>query len=393
MPATANDLKPGMLAPADPVDRPVTARPPADGSPYDVRELLDNADGTGLFDKGSFTETLAGWGKTVVAGRAKLGGIPFGVISVETRTVEAVVPADPANPDSRESIKPQAGQVWYPDSAHKTAQAIADFGRGEKLPLMILANWRGFSGGTRDMYDEVLKFGAKIVDELTRYDMPVFVYIPPKAELRGGAWVVVDPTINSDAMEMYADEDARGGILEPPGICEVKFRAADQLKAMHRLDPKLLALASDKETNAEAIKAQEEKLAPVYMGVAHEFADLHDRAGRMKAKGVIRDVVAWEGARSYFYARAARRLAVDAVAKAMVASGGAATLADAAATVEATVQADWADDGAVLDWLRSNEAAVAALLAESEKAAVVAKLKALFQGRDDAEALVAAAMA
>ena len=76
VPATANDLKPGMLAPADPVDRPVTARPPADGSPYDVRELLDNADGTGLFDKGSFTETLAGWGKTVVAGRAKLGGIP-----------------------------------------------------------------------------------------------------------------------------------------------------------------------------------------------------------------------------------------------------------------------------------------------------------------------------
>ena len=57
----------------------------------------------------------------------------------------------------------------------------------------------------------------------------------------------------------------------------------------------------------------------------------------------------------------------------MVASGGAATLADAAATVEATVQADWADDGAVLDWLRSNEAAVAAHLAESEKAAVVAK--------------------
>ena len=124
MPATANDLKPGMLAPADPVDRPVTARPPADGSPYDVRELLDNADGTGLFDKGSFTETLAGWGKTVVAGRAKLGGIPFGVISVETRTVEAVVPADPANPDSRESIKPQAGQVWYPDSAHKTAHCL-----------------------------------------------------------------------------------------------------------------------------------------------------------------------------------------------------------------------------------------------------------------------------
>lgn len=30
---------------------------------------------------------------------------------------------------------------------------------GEELPLFILANWRGFSGGMRDMYNEVLKFG------------------------------------------------------------------------------------------------------------------------------------------------------------------------------------------------------------------------------------------
>lgn len=57
---------------------------------------------------------------------------------------------------------------------------------------------------------------------------------PPPGELRGGAWVVIDPTINEDMMEMYADKDSRGGILEPPGICEVKFRSADQIQAMHR---------------------------------------------------------------------------------------------------------------------------------------------------------------
>jgi len=28
--------------------------------------------------------------------------------------------------------------------------------------------------------------------------------------------------------EMYADVDARGGILEPPGIVEVKYRAHQQ---------------------------------------------------------------------------------------------------------------------------------------------------------------------
>lgn len=42
----------------------------------------------------------------------------------------------------------QAGQVWFPDSAYKTAQVIKDFNR-ERLPLMIFANWRGFSGGMK----------------------------------------------------------------------------------------------------------------------------------------------------------------------------------------------------------------------------------------------------
>lgn len=51
---------------------------------------------------------------------------------------------------------------------------------------------------------------------------PVFVYIPPEGELRGGAWVVIDPTINAEVMEMYVDSTARGGILEPSGIVEIK---------------------------------------------------------------------------------------------------------------------------------------------------------------------------
>lgn len=52
--------------------------------------------------------------------------------------------------------EPRSIQVWYPNSAFKTAQAIFDFDR-EGLPLIIFANWRGFSGGQQDMFDEVLK--------------------------------------------------------------------------------------------------------------------------------------------------------------------------------------------------------------------------------------------
>ena len=41
---------------------------------------------------------------------------------------------------------------------------------------------------------------------MTRYNQPIMIYTPLYAELRGGAWVVVDLTINPTHMEMYADE-------------------------------------------------------------------------------------------------------------------------------------------------------------------------------------------
>ena len=144
----------------------------------------------------------------------------MGVIAVETRTVELEQPADPANFDSDARTIQQAGQVWFPDSAFKTAQAINDFKR-ENLPLMVFANWRGFSGGMKDMYDQIIKFGAYIVDALREYDHPVFIYIPPYGELRGGAWVVVDPTINLRYRDMYADRQSRGGGLEPEGTVQL----------------------------------------------------------------------------------------------------------------------------------------------------------------------------
>ena len=161
-------------------------------APYDdPRYLIDgpsfDADAPlGFFDKGSFTETLSEWAQTVVVGRARLGGIPMGVIVTENRTRTCLTPADPADPNSSEIEVMQAGGVWFPDSAYKTAQAIRDF-KGEDLPVMIFANWRGFSGGQRDMFLEVLKYGAMIVDALVAFEQPIFVYIPPFAELRGGA--------------------------------------------------------------------------------------------------------------------------------------------------------------------------------------------------------------
>ena len=101
---------------------------------------------------------------------------------------------------------------------------------------MIFANWRGFSGGQRDMFQEILKYGSYIVDAFTNYKQPVFVYIVPNGELRGGAWVLIDPNINNNMMEMYADTKSRAGVLEPEGMVEIKFHKPQLLSTMKRLD-------------------------------------------------------------------------------------------------------------------------------------------------------------
>ncbi|KAH6585272.1 hypothetical protein BASA61_006947 [Batrachochytrium salamandrivorans] len=315
-----------VVAPSDPVDRPIDMAIPTGA--YDPRTILcghedpDKGWMSGFFDKESFTETLAGWAKGVVVGRARLGGIPIGVIAVETRTTEHIVWADPAVESSQEQTNMEAGQVWYPNSAFKTAQAIKDFNNGEQLPLMIFANWRGFSGGQGDMYKEILKFGAYIVDALRTYSQPVFVYLV--GELRGGAWVVVDSTINSDMMEMYASEDARGGVLEPEGAIEIKFRKPQLVASIQRLDEPFRALkkqhdaattAEERATIQKSLDMREKMLLPIYQQAAVLFADLHDRPYRMLAKQVVRHIVPWRESRGFYYWRLMRRISEVSVVK------------------------------------------------------------------------------
>lgn len=142
--------------------------------------------------------------------------------------------------------------------------------------------------------------------------------------------VVVDPTINPQMMEMYADEDARGGVLEPEGIVGIKYRKEKQLETMARLDPvysELKRRSLEKSITPEqaaSIKNQmtdrEHLLLPVYLQIALQYSDLHDRAGRMKAKDTIRSGLSWSQARRFFYWRLRRRLNEEYILKRMAAS-------------------------------------------------------------------------
>ncbi|KJP89997.1 hypothetical protein AK88_00453 [Plasmodium fragile] len=288
----------------------------------DVVDLIRGSETKqGFLDKNSYFEYMNEWGKGILTGRGKLGSIPVGIIAVNRNLVTQDIPCDPAL-KTKAVRSTHAPCVFFPDNSYKTAQSIEDFNK-ENLPLFVFANWRGFSGGTMDMFNSILKFGSMIVNQLVNYKHPVFVYIPIWGELRGGSWVVVDETLNSQIIEMYADTNSKGGILEPPGIVEVKFRLPEIRKLMHGIDSSIIALdkrlAEAQEDDVARIKQEiedkEKELLPFYLQVCHRYADLHDVSQCMKSKGVIRKIVPWEKARSFFYYRLVRRLLMSTLSK------------------------------------------------------------------------------
>jgi acetyl-CoA carboxylase carboxyltransferase component len=94
--------------------RRIAYRPPS--GRFDVRDAAAGMElagewVSGMFDRGSWREYHRGWARTVITGRARLEGLPVGVLGVERDTVTVSVPADPGMPTSSEQEIVQAGQV------------------------------------------------------------------------------------------------------------------------------------------------------------------------------------------------------------------------------------------------------------------------------------------
>merc|ERR1719487_2128677 len=120
------------------------------------------------------------------------------------------------------------------------------------------------------------------------------------------------------------------------------------------------------ETLNKAITARENQLLPLYLQISHEFADLHDRPGRMKAKGVIRDIVPWERAREYFFWRVRRRLTQDALVKSLKEADGELSHGECLSMLAAWMdgKASWEDDKAVLEFFEAEGAVIDEKLGE-----------------------------
>ncbi|KAF4759047.1 Acetyl-coA carboxylase [Perkinsus olseni] len=322
----------------------------------------------GILDVGTFTEFRTGFAKAAVVGRGRLGGIPVGVVLSENRTTTKQLDEEgqPIDCESPPNSASEAGQVWFPDSARKTYEALRDFAQEGLKAILIVANWRGFSGGMRDMYKEILKEGSRIVDALVAceaYDVSVLTYIPPFGELRGGSWVVIDKQIAPNNIVVFADPTSRMNIIEPAGFCKVKFRDNREVtQTIKRLDQQIIKWqkqidetesADEKLSLQSMIVKRVDELMADYKRVALKFAELQDTPYRAVEKGVIGAVLPFTDTRMRIYWSFRRRMAVYALRRKYVTLSPSTTLSEAEQCIMAWAEddgVDTKDDRRVAEW-------------------------------------------
>lgn len=161
------------LLPPDPPSRGSPGRPPArpiedvfeivksgPGAQYDVRELL-----ACLLDEGGFSEYRAEYGRTVVCGFGRIGGIGIGVV---------------ANQHLR--VRPEAGGpyqfggVLYGDSADKAARFVLDCNQA-RTPLLFVQDVNGFDVGRDAERSGIIRRGAKLVNAVSNSVVPKITLI------------------------------------------------------------------------------------------------------------------------------------------------------------------------------------------------------------------------
>jgi len=193
-------------------------------------------------------------------------------------------------------------------------------------------------------------------------------------------------------MEMYADEDSRGGVLEPEGIVGIKFRRDRQLETMARLDQTygdLKQSLENKELSPDEISnikvkmtEREQLLMPVYQQVSLQFADLHDRAGRMKAKGAIRKELQWHDARRFLYWRLRRRMTEEYILRKLLPISKTTTRFAAMELLKTWYAGDSFEenDRAVAQWYEENNKVITGKLEELKQEGVSKDVVSMFQG-------------
>ncbi|MCA1685446.1 MAG: acyl-CoA carboxylase subunit beta, partial [Planctomycetia bacterium] len=122
---------------------------------YDVRDLI-----AALTDGGRFDEYRGAYGRTLVCGFARLGGLPLGVVANQRLRFR---------PEGNGPL--QFGGVIYADSADKAARFVLDCNQS-RVPLLFLQDVNGFDVGRDAERSGIIRRGAKLVNAVSNSVVP-----------------------------------------------------------------------------------------------------------------------------------------------------------------------------------------------------------------------------
>jgi len=134
------------------------------GRPYDVKEIIAR-----IVDGSRFDEYKAEYGKTVICGYARIGGISVGIVANQALHVQQT---DPHSGERRVEF----GRVIYTESADKAARFIMDCNQN-LVPLVFLHDVNGFMVGRDAEWSGIIKAGAKMVNAVSNSVVPKITVI------------------------------------------------------------------------------------------------------------------------------------------------------------------------------------------------------------------------
>jgi len=243
----SGEAGPRRATTSDPFDRDVTTYPhdPVDSGFTTVGDIFSaetNPDRKKAFDIRTVMAavadqdhaTLERWSgmadsETSVVYDAHIGGIPVGLIGIESKSV------------ARRGFPPTDGPDLYtagtlfPKSSKKTARAI-NAASGNR-PLVVIANLSGFDGSPESMRNLQLEYGAEIGRAIVNFDGPIVFCVVSR--YHGGAFVVFSKALNP-RMTVLAVEGSYASVIGGAPAAAVVFTR--EVDARTAKDPRVSEL-------------------------------------------------------------------------------------------------------------------------------------------------------
>ena len=186
-----------------PADKLYEIIPEDHRQPYDVRQILDC-----LLDAGHLDEFQADYAKEMITGRARIRGIPVGVIA-NNRGMTRAPGGGP----------PRFGGIVYTESAEKVAYFIDTCNR-HQIPLLFIQDVSGFMVGAEAEHSGIIRAGARFVEAMATAAVPKIVLTLNHAS-GAGYYAMAGQGFDPDFI--YSWPTGRMGVMEGDSAVQAVF--------------------------------------------------------------------------------------------------------------------------------------------------------------------------